>query len=298
MALCPACRRPVAVARAACLYCGAALMPADVPAPPAAEPALPAPPPPPGPAPWAGRELLIVDLAGAETGALAEALAVSPYEASLLVRRGGLHLHRACETEAARSEAARLAARGLRVVRVPESEARVRPRRAVGGARLEDRLALRTEEGLVEVRRGDVLLVVRGAIVREYQVSERRRKVSTARLEEGYRVHLHVASGGGGDVPRPVECDAASFEFGFSVTGSARLELDAWVDAVAAGAARDDGFRRLPPALAPAAPEPRSALSAAGSLRGGRDGDAPVVLDNSEQFRFYSGWRAAVERRR
>jgi hypothetical protein len=296
MALCPACRRPVAVARAACLYCGAALISADVPAQAAAEPAFAAPPPP--AAPGAGRELVVVDLAGAGTGALVDALAVSPYEASLLVRRGGLHLHRACEPDAARTEATRLAGRGLRVVRVPESEARVRPRRAVGGERLGDRLVLRTEEGLVEVRRGDVLLVVRGSIVREYQPSDRRRKVSTARLEEGYRVHLHLASRGGGDLPRPVECDAASFEFGFSVTGSARLELDAWVDAVAGGAARDDGFRRLPPALGPAAPEPRSALSAAGSLRGGRDGDAPVVLDNAEQFRFYSGWRAAVERRR
>ena len=296
MALCPACRRPVAVARAACLYCGAALIPAAVSAQAAAEHAFAAPPPP--AAPGAGRELVIVDLAGAEKGALVDALAVSPDEANLLARRGGLHLHRACEPDAARTEATRLAGRGLRVVRVPESEARVRPRRAVGGEPLDDRLVLRTEEGLVEVRRGDVLLVVRGAIVREHQVSDRRRKVSTARLEEGYRVHLHLASRGGGDVPRPVECDAASFEFGFSVTGSARLELDAWVDAVAGGAARDDGFRRLPPALAPAAPEPRSALSAAGSLRRGRDGDAPVVLDNAEQFRFYSGWRAAVERRR
>ncbi len=295
MALCPACRRPVAVARAACLYCGAALVAAALPAPDAAGTASPAPSPAP-PAP--GRELVIVDLAGAATDALADALAVSPYEASLLVRRGGLHLHRACEPDAAHTEATRLAGHGLRVVRVPEDEARVRPRRAVGGERLDDRLALRTEEGLVEVRRGDVLLVVRGAIVREYQPSERRRKVSTARLEEGFRVHLHMASGRGGEVPRPVECDAASFEFGLSVTGSARLELDAWVDSVAAGATRDDGFRRLPPALAPATPEPRSALSAAGSLRGGREGDAPVVLDNAEQFRFYSGWRAAVERRR
>jgi hypothetical protein len=296
MALCPACRRPVAVARAACLYCGAVLVPAAVSAQAAAVPAFAAPPPP--AAPGAGRELVIVDLAGADKGVLVDALAVSPYEANLLVRRGGLHLHRACEPDAARAEATRLAGHGLRVVRVPESEARVRPRRAVGGERRDDLLVLRTEEGLVEVRRGDVLLVVRGSIVREFQPSDRRRKVSTARLEEGYRVHLHVASRGGRGVPRPVECDATSFEFGFSVTGSARLELDTWVDAVAGGAARDDGFRRLPPALAPAAPEPRSALSAAASLRGGRDGDAPVVLDNAEQFRFYSGWRAAVERRR
>ena len=101
-----------------------------------------------------------------------------------------------------------------------------------------------------------------------------------------------------------MEIDAFAFEFGFAVTGSARLELDAWVEAVAPGATVDDGFRRLPPALGPAGPEPGGALGAAGSLRlatrsrrGGRD-EGPFVLDNVEQFRFYSGWRAAVERRR
>ena len=101
-----------------------------------------------------------------------------------------------------------------------------------------------------------------------------------------------------------MEIDAGSFEFGFAATGSARLELDAWVEEVASGAPSDDAFRRLPPALGPAEPEAKGALSAASSLglasRGretGRDG-GPIVLDNVEQFRFYSGWRAAVERRR
>ena len=36
---------------------------------------------------------------------------------------------------------------------------------------------------------------------------------------------------------------------------------------------------------------------AARARDGGRD-EGPVVLDTVEQFRFYSGWRAAVERRR
>ncbi len=104
--------------------------------------------------------------------------------------------------------------------------------------------------------------------------------------------------------PRAVEIDAFAFEFGVSVSGSARLELDAWVGEIAPDATVDDGFRRLPPALGPAGAEPRGALAAAGSLalatrgrRGGGD-ETPVVLDNVEQFRFYSGWRAAVERRR
>jgi hypothetical protein len=100
-----------------------------------------------------------------------------------------------------------------------------------------------------------------------------------------------------------VEIDAFAFEFGFAVTGPARFELDAWVEAIAPGATVDDGFRRLPPALGPAGPESGGALGAAGSLRlatgsgRGRE-EAPIVLDNVEQFRFYSGWRGAVERRR
>jgi hypothetical protein len=63
----------------------------------------------------------------------------------------------------------------------------------------------------------------------------------------------------------------------------------------------DGGFRRVPPALGPAEPEPRGAVAAAGTLgfasrpQGKQEG--PVVLDNVAQFRFYSGWRAAVQRR-
>jgi hypothetical protein len=284
----------VALARATCLYCGAALPPGSV---SVARPAAAAPP---EAAPeGAGRLLVVLDLAGVPPETLARALDQPPYEAGLLVKRGGFHLHRVLDGAAALAEAGRLGASGLGVLLVPEAEVRVRPLRAVGGESGEGVLALRTEEGPVTLRRGDVRLVVRGAITRQYQPSSGRRRVDIARLEEGYRVHLHRRHD-----PRAVEIDAFAFEFGFAVTGSARLELDAWVEAVAPGTAVDDGFRRLPPALGPAGPEPRGALGAAGSLRiatrsrrGGHD-EGPIVLDNVEQFRFYSGWRAAVERRR
>jgi hypothetical protein len=312
MANCPSCRRPVAMARATCLYCGASL-----PAVPGA--VVPRPPddaaaaggePPLGRTPGGSRSLVVLDLDGVSADTLARALDVPPYEAGLVARRGGFHLHRVLEHAAAEAEAGRLGARGLAAFLVPEAEARVRPLRALGGEQSEGALALRTEEGPLAVHRGDLLLVVRGPIAREYQPSSRRRRVSTARLDEGYRVHLHrgacprePAGTSAGD-GRPVEIDAATFEFGFAVTGSARLELDAWVEAVAGTAPRDDGFRRLPPALGPADPEPKGALAAVSSLRlasrdrEGRRGEASVVLDNVEQFRFYSGWRAAVERRR
>lgn len=307
MANCPSCRRPVAVARAACLYCGVPLPPAEA---PAEAPGAARRPEDAG-ATGSERGLVVLDLASAPPETLARALALAPYEAGLLARRGGLLLHHALALADARTEVERLAARGIGAFAVPEAEARTRPLRCLGGEREAGVVSLRTEEGPVAVRRGDVLLVVRGPIVREYQPTPKRRRVATARLEEGYRVHLHLRARPGEPpdakargVPQPLEIDAPSFAFGFAVTGSARLELDAWADDLAGDAPIDEGFRRLPPALGPAEPEVEGALAAASSLslasraRGGGRDDGPVVLDNSGQFRFYSGWRAAVERRR
>jgi hypothetical protein len=295
MAPCLSCGRPVALSRESCLYCGAALPRGPGPGPAASAPPEAAAAP--------GRVLIVLDLEGSTPETLARALEAPLYEASLLARRGGLHLHRVLDPAPAEAEAGRLAAAGARCVLVPEAEARARPVRALGGEPSGDGLALRTEDGPLAVRPGDVLLVVRGAITRQYRPAPRRRRVDTAGLDEGYRVHLHLRPDRGGGT-RPVEIDPAHFEFGFAVTGSARLEADAWVESVAGSAPRDDGFRRLPPALGPEEEPPRGALAAAGSLpvasrarRGTRD-EGPVVLDNVEQFRFYSGWRAAVERRR
>ena len=295
MPSCPVCHRPLAAARATCMYCGAPLAPAAVsePALPPANAVAPAAPP----AEAVARALVVIEAAGARPGTLADALALPAYQAALLVRRGGFHLHRVLGTAAADEEAARLATFGARVFVVPEAEARVRPLRALGGERAEGVLTLRTEEEAVTLRRGGLLLVVEGPITREYQPAAHRRRVDTARLDEGYRVHLHPR----GASARPVEIDAATFEFGPSLKGSGRIELDLWVGEIRGDAACDGGFRRLPPALGPAEPEPRGVVAAAGTLglATRRDGmrERPVVLDNVAQFRFYSGWRAAVQRR-
>jgi hypothetical protein len=247
------------------------------------------------------RSLVILDLEGASPGSLADALDLPSYETALLVRRGGFHLHRVLDVAAAEAEAERLGTHGVRFVLVPEAEARVRPLRALGGERGQGALSLRTEDGDVALHRGSLLLVVQGPITREYQPSARRRRVDTARLDEGYRVHLHLREPTG--PPRPLELDAATFEFGPALKGSGRIELDIWVEEIAGDAPCDGGFRRLPPALGPAEPEPKGAVAAAGTLglssrqKGmGRD-EGPLVLDNAAQFRFYSGWRAAVQRR-
>jgi hypothetical protein len=285
--LCPSCRRPAAATRPTCLYCGAPI-PQVSPIEGTRTPRAPETP---------RRALVILDLPGQDATALVEAAGIAPYEAGLIARRGGPHLLRLLDEAAAEREAARLRGAGLAVTLVPEAEARIDPLRATGGERRPGRLSLRTEEGPLDLPGEDALLIVRGRIAREHRPAlHRRRKVETATLEEGYRVHVHRRS-----EERPVEIDAANFEFGFAVTGSTRLEVDAWLEALAPDAPRDDLFRHLSPAFAPAEAEPRGPLAAAAALgvrvRDDAEGETGI-FDNLRQFRFYSGWRGAIERRR
>jgi hypothetical protein len=73
--------------------------------------------------------------------------------------------------------------------------------------------------------------------------------------------------------------------------------LSEWLKALAAHVPVDDDFRRLPPALGPEEVAP-GALGMVEALRPPRADGAPLVLDNLAQFRFYSAWRAIVERRK
>ncbi len=285
MASCPACGRSVAVARVECLYCGAPLAQggdaSPAPAEAATEPLR--------------RVLVLLDLAAASPETLAEALATSRYEATLLSRRGGLQLVRAASPEDAVAEAERLRARGAEPLLVPEEEVLATPLPCLAGEKRGAELELRTSQGSVTLARGEALLLVRGPITREYQPAQKRRRIASARLEEGFRVHVHRRG-----EKHPLEIDALNFELGFAASGSSRLAIDAWLEAVAGDARRDDGFARLPPVLGPAAPEPGGVLAAVGSLAAtSRAGEArPLVLDNLAQFRFYSGCLAAVARRR
>src|SRR5512144_1832987 len=180
---CPACGRPVALARPTCLYCGAAL-PATVAPPPETERA------PAGATPGPPRVLVVLELSATRAEALARS-GLGSYEAELLVRRGGLHLHRVLEAAAAEEEAARLAREGVTAVLVPEAEARVVPVRVRAGERHAGRLVLRGEAGVLEVPDAELLLVVSGPVARERRPAAERQKVDTARLEPGWLAHLH-----------------------------------------------------------------------------------------------------------
>jgi hypothetical protein len=238
--------------------------------------------------------LVLVDVAAAAPETLAQTLCLPRYAAGLVARRGGIHLVRAAAPAEAEAEAERLRERGATAWLVPEAEVRALPQQCLSGEKRGGELLLRTGSGSVTFPGPDALLVVRGTIAREYQSSDERRRIAIARLSDGYRIHLHRRG-----VPRPLEIDALNFEVGFAPSGSAQLEVDGWIAAVAASVPLDSSFSRLAPALAPAAPEAGGALAAAGSLAAARgDAEGRVVLDNLAQFRFYSGCLAAVARRR
>jgi hypothetical protein len=239
----------------------------------------------------------VVDVAGQVGSDLARVFDLPAYEAGQKQRLGGLQLHRTGDEPAIRAEADRLAREGVVVFVLPEEEVLLPPVVVTGGAREADRLELRFEGGRITVSARELVLLVQGPIAREYQsrVVERK-KPRLAGLDAGYRFHLYRH-----DVAPPLELDHENFSFGArgTVAGSSLLELKSWMADWGGAVAVDDGFKRLPPALAPAAAETGAGASlAAARAASARGKDAPLVLDNLTQFRFYSGWRAAVERRR
>ena len=290
----------MAVARASCLYCGASLPAESVAAAAASkvrEASVLAAAVLPAGTEAEERQLLIVDVRDQTATVLERALGLGPFEVEMRLRLGGLQLLRRGAMGELGDEAKRLEGAGLSVFLVAESEARHRAIPVLGGRPERDVLRLRGEEGTVEIAAKDLLLIVHGPIRREYQAREtERKKPLPANLEDGHRFHLHRRVD-----PRPVELDPASFAFGAQapLTGSSFLEIRAWLEAMGDGVTVDDRFKRLSPALGAAAEEDGSLRT----LRGGRSSgraerrDALLVLDNVAQFRFYSGWRAAIERR-
>lgn len=316
-ATCPRCARPVAAAQPRCVYCGAELPPDAVEAASAARAALEAEwareggagmggtvdaalgggasplPEASGAGTASPRILIVLELEGADEGALARALGLSAFEAQQRRRRAGPDLHRILPAPEAAAEAARLRAHGLDVLELAEEEVRrAEPVPVTRGTVEGDGLVLHGDEGPVRLVEDDVLLIVRGPIAREYPPSGEVRRVRIATLEPGYRVHLHRRSD-----PRPIELDPAAFDFGpGGGEGSAQGRIAAWIDRVFPRVPRDDSFRLAIPALAPAAPAAGGGASAGEAMaRPGRD--RRPVLDNAAQFRFHSAWRAAARRR-
>ena len=284
MAGCPECGRPVALARASCLYCGAALGEAAAllaePAPTAAEDEAPP-------------SLVVVDIERVDPPELADAFSLPAAETAQWVRRGGFRLTSSAATpERAEAEVARLTQLGLSAVALPGSEvAEARaPYEALSVRRHAERLEVRHSDGRLAIAAPDVLLLVTGPIRREYQTTTEKRRFRLATLDQGYRFHLHLHR-----ELRPVELDPHSLEFEGDVPpGSSQLRLSGWLTGLGPDWARDDGFRLVPPALGLEQPTTGPQQLAA-ALRGGDDGGSQV-LDNVTQFRFFSAWQGLTRR--
>jgi len=243
-----------------------------------------------------GKALLVARLEETTVDALAAALDRTVLEASQLVRRGGWTLLGVLPGDVANERRECLGQAGVRCLVLEQAEVRraIDPWLAIG-AHFDGRLHLRRDGASRVVSPGDLGLVVAGAIRREYQARETKlRSFRSATLEQGHRFHLHRR-----DDATPIELDPAGIEFDeeSGATESSLLRIERWVSTLIGDGPRDDLFRFLPPALAPAAPAPEmGALTAAGRLRRGSAEDA-LILDNLAQFRFYSAWRACVQRR-
>ena len=221
---------------------------------------------------------------------------VSHYEATLLARRGGLHLVRAAEPEAAAAEAERLRARGAQPWLVPEAEVRTPPlavpRRRTAGRRA----AAAHHRGPRDARAGRRAAGRARVDHARVPAAGERRRIATARLDGGLP---------GAHPPPRASCarwrsTRSTSSSASPSTGSVRLEIDAWLEAV--GRRRPARRRLQAPAAGAGTPrtEPGGALAAAGTLaasaHGGTGESRSVVLDNLAQFRFYSGCLAAVRR--
>jgi hypothetical protein len=285
---CPSCGRPVAMARASCLYCGGALSAETVARAEKSRAATFAPE-----ARREDRALVVVRLEGATAGALAAALGLSAYEAGQWSRGGGWRLIRAAAPAEAEADRERLAAQGLTAFVLDEAATREAAEPLAAQAATFDggALEVRTTRGAERLAPADLLLVVKGPIAREFAARADRVKFPvTATLDPGMRLHLHTRSGA-----RAIEIDPAEVELGAHRAGqSTLLEIAGWMDALSAHVPVDEGFRRLPPALAPARPPRGFGRAEETPLQAAaREG---AVLDNVAQFRFYSAWRGAAER--
>lgn len=299
---CPHCGRPVALARATCLYCGREL-PEDLrPAPPpnalpGAGAAAALGPEAAGTAPAAPeRALVVLDLTDVAAQTLAELTGGSLYDADRRIRRGGWQLHAACDAAAAAEQEARFRAAGVLALVLPEAEVRAAPSRALRIEAGDEGLVLDTTTGRRLVNAHDLLLAVSGPIARAPGTELQRRRIDSARLQESWCTHLHLLDG-----PPPIELEASRLEWRSAVTGSPQLELRVWLEALAETVPHDQAFRLETPVLAPPPSEDDPIWPferTRGRARQRAGSEPPPIHDNLAQFRFYSGWRGAVERRR
>ena len=304
---CPACARPIAMARANCVYCGAALSAealeeaaraaqrilqtkslANLEAVAKGSPRDPR-----------SRRYVVIDTSAVEVEMIAEACGVSSWEARQWQTASRYRLIKVSAEPADGPLESGLRAKGLRVLIVPDEAV----------ARSRDPIPIESIDPLAEppqctvredpeappsrrtLREPDLALIVTASIRRERVKDEtsRRTPVDT-RLEDAWLVHLHLRG-----EARPWEIDPLKTAYEGAGPASAYMRTLELVRRLSAFAPHDDAFKNVVPALSPGA-DPLSSLESFASANKKKTKEPKVVvLDNVAQFREYSAWRGAIE---
>lgn len=305
---CPACARPIAMARANCVYCGAALSAAALEeAAQAAQRILQtrslasleavATGTPRDPLP---RRYVVIDTTASAVEVIAEACGVSGWEARQWQAASRYRLVRVSTEPADGPLESGLRARGLRVLIVPdEIVARSRnpiPLESIDPFADPAQCTIREDPEAPPQRRAlreqDLALIVSASIKRErVKEAASRRAPADTRLEDAWLVHLHLRG-----EARPWEIDPLRTAYEGAGLASAHIRTLDLVRRLQACAPHDEAFKNVVPALSPGA-DPLSGLESFASSTNKNKGKEPkvVVLDNVAQFREYSAWRGAIE---
>ena len=245
------------------------------------------------------RRYVVIDTTAAAVEAIAEACGVSPWEARQWQAASRYRLVKVSTEPADGPLESGLRAKGLRVLIVPD-ETVVRSRNPIPLESIDPladpaQCTVREDPEAAPLRRAlreqDLALIVSAPIKRERVKDETaRRTPKDTRLEDAWLVHLHIRG-----EARPWEIDPLRTAYegvGFASAYMRTLEL---VRRLQAFAPHDDAFKNVVPALSPGA-DPLIGLESFASTSKKKSKEPKVVvLDNVAQFREYSAWRGAIE---
>ncbi len=245
------------------------------------------------------RRYLVIDTTTASVELLAEACSVSAWEARQWQAASRYRLVRvSSEPEDGPLESA-LKSRGLDLLVVGE-ETVARSRNpilleSVDVSATPVQCTLRHEaEGppsRQELSERDVALIVSASIKRERvrDPTSLRARTNT-RLEDAWLVHLHLRS-----ETRPWEIDPRRTGYKGAGLASAHMCTLELVRRLSAAAPHDEAFKNIVPALSPGVDDSAEAIGLKRAPKPTGKEPKPVVLDNLAQFREYSAWRGAME---
>lgn len=245
------------------------------------------------------RRYLVMDTSAVSVEILAEACSVSAWEARQWQTGSRYRLVRvSAEPEDGPLEAA-LRSRGLNLLVVPE-ETVARSRNPI----LLESIDISATPVQCTLRDGadgpssrrelleqDVALIVSASIRRERVRDETSlRTRPPTRLEDAWLVHLHLRS-----EARPWEIDPRRTGYKGAGLASAHMRTVELVRRLSAAAPHDEAFKNIVPALSPGVVDSAEAIGLKATRPPTGKEPKPVVLDNLAQFREYSAWRGAIE---